>query len=60
VAERPDEQLAPKMPTLSALALYMAIRSRIDAEQASTTASVRFAPQMRDSTYSNAASSRAG
>jgi hypothetical protein len=40
--------------------LYMAIRSRIDAEQASTTASVRFAPLMRDSTYSNAASSRAG
>src|SRR5919205_4303331 len=40
VAERPDEQLAPKMPILSGLVLYMAMRSRIDAERASTTASV--------------------
>src|SRR5438477_3705555 len=30
VAERPDEQLAPNMPILSALALYIARRSRID------------------------------
>jgi hypothetical protein len=60
VAERPDEQLAPKMPILSALALYMAIRSRIDAERASTTASVRFEPQTRDRAYSSAASSPAG
>src|SRR5262249_27740859 len=49
VAERPDEQLAPKMPILSGLVLYMAMRSRIDAERASTTASVRFAPRTRDS-----------
>src|SRR5215813_13364499 len=33
VAERPDEQLAPKIPIFSALALYMAMRSRIDAER---------------------------
>ena len=31
VAVRDDEQLAPNMPILSALALYMAMRSRIDA-----------------------------
>jgi hypothetical protein len=49
VAERPDEQLAPKMPILSGLVLYMAMRSRIDAERASTTASVRFEPQTRES-----------
>src|SRR5262249_18137894 len=42
VAERPDEQLAPKMPIFSALALYMAIRSRIDAVRANTTVSLRF------------------
>jgi hypothetical protein len=48
------------MPSLSAFVLYMAIRSRIDAERASTTASVRFEPQTRDSAYSSAVSSRAG
>src|ERR1700737_3024210 len=32
VAERPDEQFAPKIPILSALALYMAMRSSIAAE----------------------------
>src|SRR5262249_43329552 len=42
VAERPDEQLAPKMPIFSALVLYMAMRSRIDAERANTMVSVRF------------------
>src|SRR6266404_7505328 len=42
VAERPDEQLAPKMPIFSALALYMAMRSRIAAERADTTFSIRF------------------
>jgi hypothetical protein len=31
VAERPDEQLAPNSPILSALPLYMAKRSPIDA-----------------------------
>src|SRR5712692_8443149 len=31
VAERLDEQLAPKSPILSSLALYIAMRSRIDA-----------------------------
>jgi hypothetical protein len=36
VAERPDEQLAPKMPIFSALALCMAMRSRIDAVRANT------------------------
>jgi predicted component of type VI protein secretion system len=36
VAERPDEQLAPKMP------IYMAMRSRIEAERADTTFSIRF------------------
>jgi len=41
VAERPDEQLAPKMPIFSALALYMAMRSRIDAERADRTFSIR-------------------
>src|SRR5258708_24510219 len=35
VAERPDEQFAPKMPIFSALLLYMAMRSRIDAVRAS-------------------------
>ena len=30
VAERPDEQLAPKMPIFSALALYIAERSGSD------------------------------
>ena len=33
VAERPDEQFAPKIPIFSALSLYMAMRSRIDAER---------------------------
>jgi hypothetical protein len=37
VAERPDEQLAPKIPIFNALALYMAMRSRINAERANTT-----------------------
>ena len=31
VAERPDEQLAPNSPIFNALALYMAVRSGIDA-----------------------------
>jgi hypothetical protein len=31
VAERPDEQLAPKSPIFSAFALYIAVRSRMDA-----------------------------
>ncbi len=39
VAERPDEQLAPKTPIFSALALYMAMRSCIDAVRASTAIS---------------------
>src|SRR5258708_28514531 len=34
VAERPDEQFAPKTPIFSALALYMAMRSCIDAVRA--------------------------
>src|SRR5262249_44351008 len=42
VAERPDEQLAPKIPIFSALALYMAMRSRIDAERANTMVSINF------------------
>src|SRR5262245_30999693 len=42
VAERPDEQLAPNTPIFSALALYMAMRSCIDAVRASTTFSIRF------------------
>ena len=37
VAVRLDEQLAPNMPILSALALYIAMRSRIVATGASTT-----------------------
>src|SRR4029077_15330893 len=35
VAERPDEQLAPKMPIFSGLALYIAMRSRIVVARAS-------------------------
>src|SRR5947209_15962451 len=31
VAERPDEQFAPKTPILSALSLYMAMRACMDA-----------------------------
>jgi hypothetical protein len=31
VADRPDEQFAPKMQILSALSLYMAMRSCMDA-----------------------------
>src|ERR1700730_16465515 len=42
VAERPDEQLAPKSPILSALALYMATRSCMDAVGASTAFSIVF------------------
>ncbi len=34
VAERPDEQLAPNRPIFSALALYIAMRSCIDAVRA--------------------------
>src|SRR3954468_23119288 len=37
VAERPDEQLAPKMPIFSALALYIAERSDSDPVRASMT-----------------------
>src|SRR6266566_2752755 len=36
VAERPDEQLAPNSPILSALPLYMAMRFPMDALRAST------------------------
>src|SRR5579863_2550947 len=36
VAERPDEQLAPNRPILSALPLYMAMRFFIEAWGAST------------------------
>src|SRR3954469_2786382 len=42
VAERPDEQLAPKMPIFRALELYIATRSRIDAGRSNTTVSIRF------------------
>jgi hypothetical protein len=35
VAERPDEQFAPNTPILSALALYIAMRSSIEAVRAS-------------------------
>src|SRR5580692_6623877 len=41
VAERPDEQLAPNNPILSALSLYMAMRDCIDAAGASTVSSSR-------------------
>src|SRR5262245_2997804 len=44
VAERPEEQLAPKIPILSALALYMPMRSGIDAERASTAVSIPAKP----------------
>src|SRR5271166_1525118 len=40
VAERPEEQLAPKTPILSALPLYRLVRSRIDAVRASKAFSV--------------------
>src|ERR1700737_712404 len=40
VAERPDEQFAPKTPILSALALYMAMRSCIDAVRANMAFSI--------------------
>src|SRR5467141_792105 len=36
VTARPDEQLAPKRPILSALPLYMAVRSCMEAVGAST------------------------
>src|SRR6516164_9425467 len=39
VAERPDEQLAPNRPILSALSLYMAMRACIDPGRANTTSS---------------------
>src|SRR3954467_7906262 len=42
VAERPDEQLAPKMPILRALELYIATRSRIDTGRSNKTFSIRF------------------
>src|SRR5258708_40362430 len=41
VAERPDEQLAPNSPILSALSLYMAMRDCIDTAGASTVSSSR-------------------
>jgi hypothetical protein len=34
VAERPEEQLAPNSPICNALALYIAVRSRMDAVRA--------------------------
>src|SRR3954464_12854726 len=42
VAERPDEQLAPKMPIFRALELYIATRSRIDTGRSNKTFSIRF------------------
>src|SRR5215472_10915447 len=39
VAERPDEQLAPNRPILSALSLYMAMRACIDPGRANTATS---------------------
>src|SRR5262249_60856210 len=42
VAERPDEQLAPNSPILSALPLYMAMRLPMDALRASTACSPRW------------------
>ncbi|HEX7205324.1 MAG TPA: hypothetical protein VF237_09215, partial [Xanthobacteraceae bacterium] len=42
VAERPDEHLAPKTPIFRALALYIAIRSRIDAGRSSKMFSIKF------------------
>src|SRR5216683_179706 len=41
VAERPDEQLAPNSPILSALSLYIAMRDCMDAAGASTVSSSR-------------------
>src|ERR1700688_3272327 len=41
VAERPDEQLAPNRPILSALSLYMAMRAGMDTAGASTVSSSR-------------------
>src|SRR5579864_3689341 len=38
VAERPDEQLAPNSPILSALSLYMAMRDCMDAAAGASTA----------------------
>src|SRR5215470_12633465 len=43
VAERPDEQLAPKIPIFNVLSLYIAMRSRIVAVRASTAVSISFA-----------------
>jgi hypothetical protein len=40
VAVRDDEQLAPNMPILSVLSLYMAMRSRIEADWVGMTASL--------------------
>src|SRR5580700_674020 len=37
VAERPDEQLAPNSPILSALSLYMAMRDCMDAAAGAST-----------------------
>src|ERR1700688_4365452 len=37
VAERPDEQLAPNNPILSALSLYMAMRDCMDAAASAST-----------------------
>src|SRR5215831_15840824 len=42
VAERPDEQLAPNSPILSALPLYMAMRLPMDALRDSTACSPRW------------------
>src|SRR5215470_17142493 len=47
VAERPDEQLAPNTPIFSVLALYMAMRSRIDAVGDSTTFAITAKPALR-------------
>src|ERR1700758_1788765 len=45
VAERPDEQLAPNSPILSWLALYIAMRSRIDAVGVSAAAVIPAPPR---------------
>src|SRR5260221_11247450 len=44
VAQRPEERLAPKIPILSALGLYMAMRSLIDAERARTAVAIPSKP----------------
>src|SRR5215218_1820352 len=54
VAERPDEQLAPKMPIFRALELYIATRSRIDAGRSNKTFSIRFPSSTREDSHGSA------